>query len=61
MAKALATFIGICLRHQQLGSLVGGRTMTSRSGHAALRKALYMPGWVALRYNPILRVFVGRE
>ena len=34
--------------------------MISRSGHAALRKALYMPGLVALRYNPILQVFGAR-
>ena len=39
---------------------VKGRTMISRPGHAALRKALYMPGLVALRHNPILHVFGAR-
>lgn len=34
--------------------------MISRTGHAALRKALYMPGLVALRHNPILQVFGAR-
>lgn len=34
--------------------------MISRTGHAALRKALYMPGLVALRHNSILQVFGAR-
>lgn len=59
-AKALAAFIGICPRQRQSGSSVKGRTMISRAGHAELRKALYMPGLVALRYNPILQVFGAR-
>ena len=58
--KALAAFIGICPRQRQSGSSVKGRTMICRSGHAALRKALYRPGLVALRYNPILQVFGAR-
>lgn len=59
-AKALAAFIGICPRQRQSGSSVKGRTMISRTGHAALRKALYMPGLVALRHNPVLQVFGAR-
>lgn len=31
--------------------------MISRTGHAAFCKALYMPGLVALRPNPIRQVF----
>jgi transposase len=59
-AKALAAFIGICPRQRQSGSSIKGRTMISRTGHADLRKALYMPGLVALRYNPLLQVFGAR-
>ncbi|NDP49436.1 MAG: IS110 family transposase [Sulfuriferula multivorans] len=59
-AKALAAFIGICPRQRQSGSSVRGRTMISRTGHADLRKALYMPGLVALRHNPVLKVFGAR-
>jgi transposase len=59
-AKALAAFIGICPRQRQSGSSVKGRTMISRTGHADLRKALYMPGLVALRHNPTLKVFGAR-
>jgi transposase len=58
--KALAAFIGICPHQRQSGSSVRGRTMISRTGHAALRKALYMPGLVALRHNPVLQVFGAR-
>lgn len=59
-AKALSAFIGICPRQRQSGSSVKGRTMISRTGHAALRKALYMPDLVALRHNPILQVCGAR-
>lgn len=58
--KALAAFIGVTPRQRQSGSSVRGRTMLSRTGHAALRKALYMPGLVALRYNPVMQVFGAR-
>ncbi|ARU30246.1 hypothetical protein CAP31_00165 [Sulfuriferula sp. AH1] len=49
--KALAAFIGVSPRQRQSGSSVKGRTMISRTGHADLRKALYMPGMVALRHT----------
>ena len=51
-AKALTAYIGVTPRQRTSGSSVKGRTMMSRTGHAALRKALYMPGLVALRHNP---------
>ena len=34
--------------------------MMSRTGHADLRRALYMPGLVARRHNPLLKVFGDR-
>ncbi|MBK8569575.1 MAG: transposase [Nitrosomonadales bacterium] len=34
--------------------------MMSRTGHANLRRALYMPGLVARRHNPVLRAFGDR-
>jgi len=49
-AKALAAYIGVTPRQRQSGT-VAGRTPLSRAGHANARKALYMPGLVALRYN----------
>ncbi|CAG1015103.1 hypothetical protein RHIZO_04966 [Rhizobiaceae bacterium] len=59
-AKALAAFIGVTPRQRLSGSSVRGRTMMSRTGHADLRRALYMPGLVARRHNPVLRVFGDR-
>jgi transposase len=59
-AKALAAFIGVTPRQRLSGSSVKGRTMMSRTGHADLRRALYMPGLVARRHNPVLEVFGDR-
>lgn len=59
-AKALAAFIGVTPRQRLSGTSVKGRTMMSRTGHADLRRALYMPGLVARRHNPILKVFGDR-
>jgi transposase len=59
-AKALAAFIGVTSRQRQSGTSVKGRTMMSRTGHADLRKALYMPGLGGLRYNPAIKDFGQR-
>lgn len=59
-AKALAAFAGLTPRQRLSGSSVKGRTMLSRTGHADLRRALYMPGLVARRHNPLLKVFADR-
>ena len=34
--------------------------MMSRTGHGELRRALYMPGLVARRHNPTLKIFGDR-
>jgi len=59
-AKALAAFIGVTPRQRLSGTSVKGRTMMSRTGHRELRRALYMPGLVARRHNPTLKVFGDR-
>lgn len=59
-AKALAAFVGVTPRQHQSGSSVQKRTMLSRKGHAAARRALYMPGLVARRHNPALKLFGDR-
>lgn len=59
-AKALAAFIGVTPRQRLSGTSVKGRTMMSRTGHADLRRALYMPGLVARRHNLTLKVFGDR-
>jgi transposase len=59
-AKALASYAGLTPRQRQSGTSVKGRTMMSRTGHRELRTALYMPGLVAKRYNPVLQEFAHR-
>ncbi|MEK7762392.1 MAG: transposase [Nitrospirota bacterium] len=61
VANALAAFIGVTPRQRVSGSSVNGRTMMSRTGHADLRRALYMPGLVARRHHPVLKVFGDRR
>jgi hypothetical protein len=56
-AKPLAAFIGVTPLQRISGSSVKGRTMMSHTGHAQLRRALYMPGLVARRHNPVLKAF----
>ena len=59
-AKALAAFIGVTPRQRTSGSSVKGKTMMSQTGHGKLRRALYMPGLVARRHNPTLKIFGDR-
>lgn len=59
-AKALAAFIGVSPSQRSSGTSVRGRTMMSRIGNNSLRTALYMPGLVARRHNPLLIVFAER-
>jgi len=56
-AKALAAFIGVTPRLKLSGSSVRGHSSISRSGHAQVRHALYMPALVALKHNPLVHAF----
>lgn len=59
-AKALAAFIGVTPKQRLSGTSVKGRTRISRAGHTAARKALYMPGLVAKRHNPVIAAMARR-
>jgi transposase len=59
-AKALAAFVGVTPKQKQSGTSVNGRTTISRAGHAAARKALYMPGLVAKHHNPVIVAMAKR-
>lgn len=59
-AKAAAAFTGITPKQYQSGTSVRGKTRISKTGHAQLRKALFMPALVAIRYNPIVKAFAQR-
>ena len=59
-AKALVAFIGLTPKQKQSGTSINGRTVISRAGHSAARKALYMPGMVAKRHNPVIIALAKR-
>lgn len=59
-AKALAAFLGVTPRQRSSGTSIKGRTIMSRSGSSSMRAALYMPGMVASRHNPLLHQFALR-
>jgi transposase len=59
-AKALSAFLGVTPKRKESGSSLKGRSSFSRTGHTAMRKALYMPALVALRHNPLVKTFGER-
>ncbi|MGA7094072.1 MAG: transposase [Candidatus Cybelea sp.] len=59
-AKAVAAFAGLSPRERRSGTSIHGRPRLCKTGNARVRKALYMPAIVALRFNPTLRVFAER-
>jgi transposase len=59
-AKALAAFIGVSPGQRTSGTSVRGRTSMCRIGNTSLRAALFMPGLVARRHNPLLNPFAER-
>jgi transposase len=59
-ASQLAAYAGLTPRQHQSGSSVFRRGCMVKTGNAHLRRALYMPALVALRWNPVIRVFADR-
>jgi transposase len=59
-AKAVAAYAGLSPRHRLSGTSIHGRPRLCKTGNSRIRKALYMPAIVALRFNPILQVFADR-
>jgi transposase len=59
-ARQAAAHAGLSPRQRESGSSVHGKTRLSKTGNARLRKALYLPAVVAMRYNPLLREFAQR-
>ena len=59
-AGQLAAYSGLTPQHRRPGTSVYGRTRISKRGNAKLRKALYFPAMVAMRYNPIIIEFAKR-
>lgn len=59
-APQLAAYAGLTPSQHQSGSSVFRRGRLAKTGNAHLRRALYMPALVALRWNPIIQVFAER-
>lgn len=58
-SKQAAAFAGLVARIRESGTSVRGKAVIDRTGHADLRRILYMPGVAALRI-PAYRPFVTR-
>ncbi len=59
-AKEAAADVGLTPLEFQSGQSILGKPRLSKMGKARLRKSLYFPAMVALRYNPIIRTLRER-
>jgi transposase len=59
-AKQLAAYAGLTPANRTSGISVRGRSMLSKRGNPAIRKALYLPALSALRYNPAVQALAKR-
>ncbi len=55
-AKQVSSYAGLNPRIEQSGTSIN-HSRLSKMGCARLRKSLYMPALVAVRFNPLMRVF----
>ena len=58
--RELVAFIGLAPRETLSGSSIKGKPRLCKTGHARLRKALYMPALVSIRYNSLMIAFYHR-
>jgi transposase len=59
-ARQAAAYAGLVPQERRSGSSVRGKARLSKRGNRRLRKALYWPAVVAMRYNPLLKEFAAR-
>ena len=59
-ARQLAAQAGLVPTERQSGTSVHGHPQLSKQGNARIRKALYLPAVVAMRFNPLLRSVAER-
>ena len=59
-SKAAAAYAGVTPSERQSGTSVHGKPRICKTGNASLRRDLYMPALVAIRYNPTLKTFAER-
>ena len=56
-AKEMSAFIGVKPRQRVSGTSIKGRTRLSKTGNGYLRKSLYLPSMVAIRFNSTVKRF----
>ena len=59
-SKEAVAYAGLSPQHKQSGTSVRGRSKLSKIGNSRVRKSLYLPAVVAIRYNPIIRALAQR-
>jgi transposase len=59
-ASQAVAYAGLSPQHAQSGTSIRARPKLSKIGNTRVRKALYFPAVVALRYNPIIRDLAER-
>ena len=59
-ARAMTAQAGLAPKHHRSGSSVSKKERIDKQGDRRLRKALYMPALVGVRYNPILKEHYDR-
>jgi len=55
--EAAANYTGLVPQQRQSGTSVRGRARIGHSGHARLRRALYMATLSAIQHNPVIKAF----
>ena len=58
--RQVVAFMGLAPKETISGSSVRGRPRLCKIGNARLRKSLYMPAMVAMRFNPVVSDFSTR-
>ncbi len=58
--RAQQSVYALSPRERRSGTSIHGRARLCKTGNARVRKALYMPAMVALRFNPTPRIFAER-
>ena len=58
--EQVVAYAGLNPQEHQSGTSVKSPPHISKTGNAHVRHALYMPALVAMKHNPVIRVFVAR-
>lgn len=59
-AKAAAAYAGLTPSERQSGTSVLGKPRICKTGNSELRRDLYMPAVVAMRFNPVMAAFAEK-